>query len=573
MKISKLKIHGIKSYEDVTIEIDDYTVFVGENNCGKSNILFCLLWFFGKEKLSSKDLNFKITDDPFIEVEFILMEGEDFSHPREYLVEGKFRVRGTIDRAKVLEKPVACEYFGYTGVNEESIKDTMLMGYKNVAKPSLGDIIYVPSVKSLSEELKFTATSSLNQLVSKYVINRIKDEDGKNNYYNQIVESIKQLSSFINEGENSALQRLKQDITKHMLDYNNVSLGFELEPPNAEDLIKSCFKQHTEVDGVANKLPLSSQGDGFQRSMIFSLIANLAELSKAKVSKKSAKNECTYYIIEEPEIFLHPNHQSYFRNKLEELSKNKDSQVILTSHSPYFLNNVANYSQIKRVYMDNGQSRIGEINSNEIDEICHSNGILIAEAKNECREVKYTSIELEAEANEIAKDDHLRYLLWIDPTRANAFLSQKVILVEGPTEKAFFSYLFNNPNGNFYNEKRTTSITIIDVVGKFHIYKFAQLLNKFKIKVWCIYDGDNDGQKHGMSHAKLNGAIENLKSNLIISGTLRLDPDIEGLLGVIKEHNKPDVGLYINLEKDINNCRTSDGYSKLVEFTRSIIET
>lgn len=569
MKISQVKIHGIKSYEDVVINMEDYTVFVGENNCGKSNALFALLWFFGKEKLSAKDLNKNVGDNPFVDVEFKLGDGEVFSHPAEYLVDGKFKVKATINREKVLEKPVVCEYFGYTGIEEASIKDSRLMGFKNVAKPSLGDLIYVPSVKSLSDELKFTANSALNQLVSKYVINRIIEEDGKASHYSQIVNSIKQLSDFINEGENSALQTLKRDISKHMLDYGNVSLGFELEPPNAEDLIKSCFKQHADVNG-GDRLPLSSQGDGFQRSMIFSLIANLAELGKTSSVKKSAKNECTYYIIEEPEIFLHPNHQSYFRNKLEELSLGNDSQVILTSHSPYFVNGINNYSQIKRVYLDGVKSQIGQINEREIADICFRNGKLIAEAKNECRQVKFDEPQLETEAKEIAKEDHLRYLLWIDPTRANAFLSKKVILVEGPTEKALFSFLFNNPKGKFYDEKQTASITVIDVVGKFHIYKFAQLLSNFKIKTWCLYDGDND-KKGKISHARLNNAIEELKSSAIVVDTLRLDPSIEELLGFSKDENKPDVALYMNLEKNTSNCLESAGFAKLIDFTQRII--
>ena len=67
------------------------------------------------------------------------------------------------------------------------------------------------------------------------------------------------------------------------------------------------------------------------------------------------------YLIEEPEIFLHPNHQTHFRNKLTELSEEPNNQIILTSHSPYFLNNVKNYSQIKRVYIKENTSVLKEL--------------------------------------------------------------------------------------------------------------------------------------------------------------------------------------------------------------------
>lgn len=572
MKISQIKIHGIKSYTESIVKMSNYTVFAGENNSGKSNVLFALLWFFGKEKLAIKDVNSSIADDPYIEVEFELQKDEVFTHPGEYLVDGKFKVRAILPRSKVSEKALTCDYYGYTGITEDDIKDTKLLGWKTVAKPSFGDVIYIPSVRPLSEELKFTANSSLNQLVTKNIIARMKVEDEKNQHYRRVVDSIGALSNFISQGEDSAIQKLKNDISKKMLDYGNVQIGFDLVPPDAEELIKSCFRSHTSVEGISDKLPLSSQGDGFQRSMMFSLIANLAELNKEeqKTGKKSVKNDCTFYIIEEPELFLHPNHQTYFRNKLEEIANSSDAQVIITSHSPYFLNHVEKYSQIKRVFMDGIISEIAQISDTEIDDICNRNGRLMAESKNECRLTKLSEPEIVNEANKIAKSDHLRYLLWIDPTRANAFLSQKVILVEGTTEKALFSFLFNNPKGAFYDESGTAKITIIDTVGKYHYYKFANLLNKFGIKVWCIYDGDKDACKNKISHKVLNENIEKLKTDGVLKDTLRLDIDLESSLGIVKGECT-DVEFYVNLEENTNDCTKSDGYLKIVDFVKNVV--
>jgi putative ATP-dependent endonuclease of the OLD family len=572
MKINELKIHGIKSYVDETIALSDYTAIVGENNSGKSNALHALLWFFGKEKLSQKDLNSGITDDPFVEVEFELGADEEFSHPQEYLVDGKFRVRGTISRSKLAEKPAACEYYGYTG-DDAVLKETKLIGWKNVAKPSLGDVIYMPSMRPLSDELKFTANSAMNQLVTKNIVARIKLEDEKSQHYTRVVEAIGELSSFISTGETSALNMLQKDIAGHMLDYGKVKIGFELVPPDADELIKACFKPHTSIDGLSDKLPLASQGDGFQRSMMFSLIANLAELNKAeeKAGKKGAKNECTFYIIEEPELFLHPNHQAYFRNKLEEIASASDAQVILTSHSPYFLNHVENYSQVKRVYMDGVSSKIAQVTDEEVDQICIENGNLMADARNACQATPLDAAALAADAASIAESDHIRYLLWIDPTRANAFLSEKVILVEGPTEKALFSFLFSNPKGAFYDESGTSKITVIDTVGKYHFFKFSKLLKKFGIKVWAVYDTDNNECKHGISHKLLNDNIAQLKNDGILEDAFALNPGLEEFLGLTKTTHMPDIGMYVNLEKNTNNCVESPNFSSLVEFIKKVI--
>ncbi|MDD2656859.1 MAG: AAA family ATPase [Patescibacteria group bacterium] len=575
MKISNIKIHGIKSYIDENIDLSDYTVFVGENNSGKSNILFSILFFLGKEKITLNDVNNSIQDDPYVEVEFLLQSGENFNHPSEYLVNNKFKVRATVQKNKLSEKGITSNYYGYTGDTENSIKDTQLLGWKTFAKYSFGDIIYIPSVKPLSEELKFTANSSLNQLVTKNIIARIKIEDEKNSHYNKISDAINDLSTFISKGENSAIQKLKDDISSKMLDYGKVGIGFDLVPPQIDDLVKSCFRPHAEIDGLDDKLPLSSQGDGFQRSLMFSLIANLAELdsNESKTNDKQTKNDCTFYIIEEPEIFLHPNHQTYFRNKLEEISKLPNSQVIITSHSPYFINNIQTYSQIKRVYLEDLVSNVAQIDDKTIDEICFDNANLIVSAKNECKSEKVSGEELIKEIKEIEKTDHIRYLLWIDPLRANSFLSEKVILVEGPTEKAFFSFLFNNQKGPFYDNKKTVKISIIDTVGKYHMYKFARLLNKFKIKVWCMYDGDDDKCSKGISHKILNESIEKLNNDGIIHDTLRLNPDLEKYIGIKKEESMADIGIYINLENNINDCTKSKGYANIMDFVKNIIDS
>jgi predicted ATP-dependent endonuclease of OLD family len=194
----------------------------------------------------------------------------------------------------------------------------------------------------------------------------------------------------------------------------------------------------------------------------------------------------------------------------------------------------------------------------------------MAEAKNVCNSTKLKAQEIQCEAVKVAKYDHLRYLLWIDPTRANAFLSQKVILVEGPTEKALFSFLFNNPKGSFYNESETAKITVIDTVGKYHFYKFANLLNRFKVKVWCIYDGDIVADKKSISQL-LGECIEKLKTDDVINGTLRLDPNLEKCLGVVKEVYNSDVAFYVNLEQNTNNCTNSDGYLKIIDFVKEVI--
>jgi predicted ATP-dependent endonuclease of OLD family len=151
-------------------------------------------------------------------------------------------------------------------------------------------------------------------------------------------------------------------------------------------------------------------------------------------------------------------------------------------------------------------------------------------------------------------------------------LSQKVILVEGPTEKAFFSFLFNNPQGVFFDNSGTAKVTVIDTVGKYHFFKFAKLLRFFGIKTWCIYDTDNNACSNGISHQKLNDALCKLKTDGDIEDLFAFDPSLEVSLGVTKDHNTPDTSMYINLENNVNNCITSKAYTDIVAFTKKILD-
>lgn len=419
----------------------------------------------------------------------------------------------------------------------------------------------MPSIRQLNDELKFTANSTINKLVSKFVIERVHREDAKSQKYTKVKEAIEDLSDYIGDGDYSAFGELKQSLKKHMLDYGNKELDFTLNPPKPDELIKNSFEPYVNVDG--NKLKVDSQGMGYQRSLIFSLICNMAELDS------SSSNLLNLYLIEEPELFLHPNHQNHFRNRLMQLSRQDNNQILITSHSPYFLNNIDNYSQVKRISISDNISNLKEITHDEVSFICAENGTLMADAFN------YNGRMSEEEYNKIVKKtskaDLLRYLLWIDPNRANAFLSKKVLLVEGSTEKALFSFVFNSSNGELYHHDRKSELTVVDIIGKFHFYKFANLLNRLGIPAWILHDGDNDKVSDGISHKYLNDYIVQLKRDGTIIDYKRIDPDIEGFLGIEKDPRTPDISFYQKLENRDENFQESQ-YQELINFVQNILD-
>jgi predicted ATP-dependent endonuclease of OLD family len=71
MKIQTLILKNFRSYKEKThIELDDLTVFVGQNDIGKSTILEALDIFFnngkGSVKIEKDDLNTSTSDNEFL---------------------------------------------------------------------------------------------------------------------------------------------------------------------------------------------------------------------------------------------------------------------------------------------------------------------------------------------------------------------------------------------------------------------------------------------------------------------------------------------------------------------------
>ncbi len=548
MKIESITIKGIKSHLETSFNSENYNIFIGENNTGKSNILFAIRWFFNEIKLGEKDINRQFKGDPSVKMVFSFEEGDEIPEQiTSYVKQHELDLEAFADRNSTEKKDQSPSY---------KIKDVNI---SNIKLKSLFDNIepiYVPSIRKLDDDLKFTANSTINKLINKYVIETLKTHNQFNELYGNVSENIIRISEIFDD---TGFKSLKDSLESYMLDYENIELNFRLNPPEVDDLIKKSFEAYTK-NGQSGELPIESQGMGFQRSLIFSLLCNVAELST--LSKK-----LTLYLIEEPELFLHPNHQKHFRNKLISLSKN--DQVFVTSHSPYFVSNIQNYSQIKKISINSGISSLCEISHENVSEICKSDGRLIVKA---CPKYKDSTVQQTLEQiDQIAIEDELRYLLWIDPQRANAFLSKKVILVEGSTEKALISFMFDNELGEFFTSNKTSDVMVVDVNGKLHFYKFAHLLNRLGISTWILYDGDHDKVTGEISHKILNEYIEDMKRDGTIVNCLRVDKDIESFLNLTKDTHKPDISLYSHLVINSKKCRNSKNYKKIITFIENIL--
>lgn len=288
-------------------------------------------------------------------------------------------------------------------------------------------------------------------------------------------------------------------------------IDVEVIPPNIDDV----FRANTQVwvnDGV--RTDIRRKGHGLQRALTFALIKVISDSLKAERKKAGQEQNATrtasastYFILEEPELYLHPQAQRALFDSLVALSES-NNQVVLCTHSSSLID-VERYKSICIVKKDSDTTGT---------QIC------------QCTDDIFTGDK--------KKDFNLSY--WINPDRSELFFARKVLLVEGPTDKTLIPLLAKQLGVFRFDH------TVVDCGSKDNIPLYCQLLNKFKIPYVAVYDKDHQTSKTADGIASANKSSANVEA-VIEKGTgtsIVLVNDIEEEIGMIAgEKNKPYVAL------------------------------
>jgi predicted ATP-dependent endonuclease of OLD family len=571
MKIEQVEIHNWRSIKSEKILFQDIMIFIGQNNHGKSNILTALLFFFGQILQDEMDFNDK-NDDLFVEILFDDLDDADKSTFKKYLTsENKIRVRksasfdGNVSYRGYLENPQldwltetkVRELSKREEVNKTPLKDLVpssgrltldnireaqqnyieanrdkinfnyeletndFLGEKRIAKGIFGDVFFIPSVKDASDELSVKGNAVFAQLYSR-VIEKMSEE---NDQYKEAKTKILELSKILNknladgtENENrpKELAQLENKIEEELQTWNT-KIDIEIKPPNVEDI----FRLGANVwinDGI--KTDIGRKGHGLQRALIFALIKAWANIlfEENKIEnvdidsiRHRQSSNSRYFIIEEPELFLHPQAQRELFSTLLLLSKNKN-QVILCTHSSSFID-LGLYKSISIVRRNNFT---------------------------EGTKVFQYLLDL-FPSDEAKKEFNLIY--WINPDRGELFFAKKLILVEGVTDKTIIPYLAKKLGLYKYD------YTVIDCGSKDNLHYYINLANKFQIKYVAIYDKDHQVYKNKDAKNSADIASKKIEDCIIrnLGESIIFINDIEEEIGITDKNLKHDPLYALNL--------------------------
>ncbi len=356
----------------------------------------------------------------------------------------------------------------------------------------------------------------LNLMLKKALVN--------SHAYQKVVASFEEFNDEA-KNKNGFLDQIANPINSAISSWG-IKFDMSIGAISPEDITKNLIK-HSFVDSMLGDyaLSLDRYGHGFQRSFLYELIKLVPEISNENNTaqeKNDFNPDFTLILFEEPEAFLHPTQQENMAYHLRRLGEGNEQQVIITSHSPIFVGKATDsLCQIGRVHKKDGLTSLGQIKSKELNNIfssgldfksCLQNFVANPNVpeQNKAEAKKLLSNSDQDEEVEI-QNEKFRYQLWLDSERSSMFFADKVLLVEGPTEKALFNWLLaNNHDWRTFTKHR---IAVVDVIGKFNFHRYMTLLDIFGIPYGLIIDDDLN-KNH---HQAINDMLKNYNCNCKIA--------------------------------------------------------
>jgi len=567
MKIRELTIYNWRSIHELSLSVEDLMIFIGQNNHGKSNILSAILFFFGEISLDVLDFH-RDRENLFVEILFGDLDGGDRTTFKKYVTtKNNIRVRKeatkectftyhgylevpeeewlreenisnylkredaeTLPLAGLLPDSGRITKDAFRQAQEKYIKQKRevlnfsyeleagpFLGAKNVAKGIFGDVYFVPSVKKAEDDLSTKGRSVFNALYER-VINKMSEANQEFREAKEKIVSLMRILNRMNEDgtENIArpteLSSFEESINIEIENWN-ATIDVDIIPPDINDI----FKVGTKVwvnDGI--RTDIGRKGQGLQRALIFALVRSLAKLIRQEKGETDGAEAATqgsssrqasrssYFILEEPELYLHPQAQRELFDSLVKLSSG-ESQVLLCTHSSSFISLKWYHS-------------ICIVRKNSIEE-----GTTVLQ----CTEELFPK----------RKDkDLFNMTYWINPDRGELFFARKVVLVEGPTDKTVLPQLANKL-GVFRHE-----YTIVDCGSKDAIPNYLRLLNRFNIPYVVVYDKDHQTIKLPDAILSADKSSQKIESNVdsALGKTIVLENDIEEEIGILEPKKKKE---------------------------------
>lgn len=238
-------------------------------------------------------------------------------------------------------------------------------------------------------------------------------------------------------------------------------------------------------------------------------------------------------LIDEPENALHPMAARAAQRHLYKLAESPDWQVMMTTHSPYFVSPFEDHTTIVR-----------------LDRATDESDSPIAP-----KTYRSDSITFEGDDKQ-----RLQALQNIDPSLAEVFFGSYPVLVEGDTEHAAFIAAIVEKQHELMDR-----VTVVRARGKAILVPLVNVMKHFKIPFGIVHDCDppfrKDGSINGMwtENGKIRAAVEQARNTGIQVRHRISIPDFERFLGGDEESKDKPLNAYRRIANEAGLSKNVTG--------------
>lgn len=425
MHLSRLDLSNFRSFSKEKVSFERrLTVFVGENNGGKSNIIDAIRLLStplgGRRELycEQTDIRFGVTPRTFE----LCATFEGLSPPQQ----GRLLSATTSDTLQE-----ACFGLTYDATGKQShVRPTLWAGrFKAMPEPGSHETIrhvYLPPLRDAKRALASGNPTRIHALLNHFLGERDPEDVARS-----LARTNKhQILTDVDKAVATGLDILTAGVRRQ-----GTALGFNTDEKLIDIARDLRFKL---ADHGITPEDLQYSGHGF---------ANLLYIATIAVELEKTDNaELTMFLVEEPEAHLHPQLQAAVLNFLEERAeqslKNKDDkdapaghlQVIVATHSPNLSAWVPNKSLVfvrSVAPVESKGEGADEPVSAEAGENAEPRAEEIPSSRPESRCIPLSKLDL-------TDSDRRKIDRYLDVTKSALLFGGRVLLVEGIAEALLF---------------------------------------------------------------------------------------------------------------------------------------
>lgn len=337
-QISSIEVDNYKSIVSALFNLATYTPLVGYNNAGKTNILKALSWAVKKTSLSSGDFNDR--EQPvsvtcvITGIDEVVLDSVGNNHRKKiepFIYSGELTIRRTQLEPGVSVGQVILEVRAEDGSwakNPAGIDAAVLQLFP--------EPIFIGAMENATEDVgKFGASTTIGKLI-KEIIAPLSARHASS--VNSALEELSHQLSADGVNKDETLVEVDNKIEVELSKiFPGLSARTHIPTPEFSDFLKGAtIKFFEDAHEDPNGRDASSFGHGAQRAVQIALIKCLADLKKGTADNAG---RTTLLLVDEPELYLHPQAIELVRASLSRLSE-EGYQVVFTTHSAAMISRI-----------------------------------------------------------------------------------------------------------------------------------------------------------------------------------------------------------------------------------------